>query len=90
MSGGSYEYLYCKQLTEGEYLVAQMANSLKEDGHKDAANRTKKVLKKMKEIQQLQMELADVWQAQEWYESCDYGPGDVTEAVRKWRGERKP
>lgn len=88
MSGGSFDYLFCKdahRLVDAESDVQRMAVQLFEMGFKDASKKTRRILGLIRSIERIQDEMADVWQAVEWFCSSDWGPDQVEEAIDKWR-----
>lgn len=89
MSGGSYNYLFVRELCTDTEDIERMAARLRELGHADAAEHTNQVVVSMNRARELQAQLAGVWQAVEWFDSCDWGPDDVTDAVTKWRASKR-
>jgi hypothetical protein len=89
MSGGSYDYLYLKELDSHVHLIEEMANRLKELGYDAAAARTREVVTKFAEIVALQTELESVWHAVEWLDSCDWTKETVAEILAKWQASRQ-
>lgn len=96
MSGGSFNYLYCKTLSEtmaSFYDLKQMVETLEaEFPHSAAAIDTRRiydVLDQMirewdapdSEVQRL----AHVWQVIEWWQSNDYGFDSAEKAVREYK-----
>jgi hypothetical protein len=88
MSGGSYNYLCNRYLSNDTEDVERMAARLRELGHEDAAQRTEEVVGAMKLAASIQEELSDVWRAVEWIDSCDSSEGDERRAVEAWRAKR--
>lgn len=91
MSGGSFNYLCHKDvggvLGEGREDLRGMAGALAALGHdaKDVAERTAALLTKADEMQAEIEALADVWQAVEWWQSCDYSREQVFIAIGRYR-----
>ena len=85
MSGGSFNYLCSQELTESSGLVESMGECLRSYGYEDVAQLTEQVSAKMKEINQIQSVLKDVWKCAEWVESGDYLPPDLADAVAEFR-----
>lgn len=85
MSGGSFNYLYDRDLVELKHTVRQMQGELAALGLEDAAARTGMILARMDQIESIQAEMRDVWKAVEWLKSGDWGVDFVEEAVRAWR-----
>lgn len=82
MSGGSYDYLYCKEVSELAWSEApidslvEMANDLeKEFPGTKAAVLTREVVTQLQEaltgLGQKVEALSRVWYAMEWWKSCD-------------------
>ena len=90
MSGGSFDYLYSKDLIDGRGLVERMRDELHRRGYHDAALRTADVLAVFDRVEVLQEELRDLWQEVEWCCSCDTTAEDVAVAVEKWRTTGRP
>lgn len=89
MSGGSYNYLFtelgfCDRVGD----IERMAARLRELGHEDAEARTREAAEALRRADAIREELAAVWQAVEWNDSCDSSEGDEVQAVEKWRQGR--
>ena len=92
MSGGSYDYLYCKEvanLFENDEILQAMADRLLDIGAGSLAARdTGSLLVELEHIRlrfELIMErLSPVWKAVEWYDSKDFGESDVRAAIEKY------
>lgn len=86
MSGGSYEYLFTKDLVDHYETVTAMAERIAELGGRNstAALDTYTVLSLMRAVRILAGHLENVWMAVEWYDSCDYGKEQVDEALREY------
>ncbi|RKN35970.1 hypothetical protein [Streptomyces hoynatensis] len=86
MSGGSYDYLYAKDLVDLYGSVEEMAQRLSQLAERDspAARDTWTILGLMDAIRSMQGRLEGVWHAVEWYDSCDYSRDQVDEAVKKY------
>ncbi|WP_405536894.1 hypothetical protein [Streptomyces antimycoticus] len=92
MSGGSYNYLYCHvnglETQRGD--IEAMRDRLEElaregaPGAHKAARLTRYVLIHLDLAEARAQELADVWHAVEWRDSCDYGDDTMREALAKW------
>ncbi len=90
MSGGSFNYLYCK--TPAELFAAgddlrRMADELDALGHqaRHAANRTKALVGLLGHVGQEIQALSDVWQAVEWWRSNDRSREDVYVALGRYQ-----
>ncbi|AMO25936.1 hypothetical protein Blue_113 [Bacillus phage Deep Blue] len=96
MSGGSFNYLCYKQIHElfdEENLIEleNMATSLIELGHKDAAqellNMKYTIEQSVVRVEVMKERLHDVMHAVEWHVSGDRSKEAVAEAVKEYRGE---
>ncbi|MEV7466122.1 hypothetical protein AB0O20_06355 [Streptomyces kronopolitis] len=93
MSGGSYNYLAEHQPGELEARrgdIEAMRDRLAEledervTGAARAARLTRYVLIHLDLAEQRAQELADVWHAIEWRDSCDYSDATMRQALAKW------
>ncbi len=85
MSGGSFDYL-CHQdceLSSYTHQIVAMRDQLRKDGYEDAAKRTDYVLQHLEKAQRVASELKDVWQAMEWWKSCDWNEDELRAAAEK-------
>ena len=93
MSGGSHNYLYKKLRSEGElggvYSYVCMEESLRSNGHTEAADRVQEITVLLERAQVLHLELEDVMHMQEWHDSRDVGREEVVEAVDRWKANRR-
>lgn len=99
MSGGSFNYLCCK---DAEQLLAggcsselvEMRDKLREIGAIDAAGQTDAIIATIAEARALvgiRVEaLKEIWKAVEWVESLDWGPERIEKALSKFRGKDDP
>jgi len=93
MSGGSYDYLYCKDvdsLLNSVPTVQEMADRLAGLGYaEDAARETEELLLTLRQfenrINSMQARLSCVWRAVEWWDSCDSGEDCVKDALQEYR-----
>lgn len=92
MSGGYYNYLYCRidSLIDREYDLEEMANDLADLGYAyDAALATGKLISKIrqfkKDIIKNSESLSEVWKAMEYWRSGDWGEDSLKEALDKYR-----
>lgn len=99
MSGGSYNYLYAHpqgDLEARRGSIEAMRNRLagleadRVPGAARAARLTRYVLIHLDLAEQKAQELADVWHAIEWWDSCDYGEEDVRKALTDWLDKTDP
>lgn len=94
MSGGSFDYLYCKfrDMQSHTDNLGKMADRLAVLGYKDAAREAHRLLADVRKYEArmdaYEDELAGIFQAVEWYDSCDWDPEQVEEAIQKWRGNK--
>jgi hypothetical protein len=97
MSGGSYEYLYCK---EGEEIfnysckewLEKMADDLAKLGYADdAAKETMDLLLTIRaaqnRIESMKRRLNPVFHAMKWWQSCDSSEETFKNELKKYRGE---
>ena len=93
MSGGSYEYLCFKEpsdLFHVEETIQRMADDLARLGYADdAAKETMSLLLEIR-VSRIRLQshldrIKDVWQAVEWWRSCDSSEDSVKEALKKYR-----
>ena len=94
MSGGIYNYLYCKdsEMLLGEYPdndIEEIVNRLAELGYEDASKESYRLLQVIKQsrirVQTIQNRLSGIWKAVEWYDSGDWGKESIEEAVKNYR-----
>ena len=93
MSGGSYDYLYSKDvedLLHSQETVQNMADRLAGLGYaSDAAKETEMILLTLRQfenrISAMKERLSEVWHSVEWWDSCDSGEDSVKNALEKYR-----
>jgi hypothetical protein len=92
MSGGSYNYLYCKgasYLLDNVGYLEEMGEVLLKEGYEDVALDMFRLVEYIKSakirIDVLSTQLSDVMKAVEWYESCDIGKNSLKESIEKYR-----
>lgn len=92
MSGGSYNYLYCKDVPELMNEVScleDMTDFLVLNNYHDVAMDMRRLVEYIKtaenRITVLSEQLKGVMKAVEYYESCDYGRDDLDKAIEKYR-----
>lgn len=96
MSGGSYNYLYCKDsdaLLNEERELTSMAERLAELGYaEDAARETEELLLIIRQakirIDVRARRLSGVWHAVEWWDSADSGEDGVKHALDAYRNPK--
>jgi len=96
MSGGSYDYLYSRDSDElfgYSGVLEEMADRLAKLGYADAAaQETLWILLEMRAFQNrintVKDRLRDVWQAVEWWDSCDSNEKCLKEAVKEYNDSR--
>jgi len=92
MSGGSYAYLYCKEVEElfkEIGYIDDMCEELEKMDYIDVARDMRRLSEYIKtaynRIDVLAEQLRPIMKAVEWYRSSDYGLDDVEKAVAKYR-----
>lgn len=94
MSGGSYNYLYCKEpaeMFENVLYIDDMAAALTKLNYLDVARDMTRLSEYIKtaynRIEVLSEQLKPVMKAVEYYEDCDFSEENVKEAVEKYRND---
>jgi hypothetical protein len=87
MSGGSWDYLYCAELTGNlenrtNDLEAMRKRLLEYHNGAGAAEKTNEVIAAIKRMRELAQELEPVWKAIEWRDSGDGGDDDIYAALK--------
>lgn len=94
MSGGSWNYLYCKDVDElmngsSTELLQDMVDRLNSAGFKDVAKDTQRLVEYIKSarirIETLFEALSPVFKAVEWFDSGDWGKETLNNEVLKYR-----
>jgi hypothetical protein len=93
MSGGSYEYLYSKDVEDLLYMqetIQKMADRLAGLGYaSDAAKETQELLLTLRQfenrISAIKERLSDVWHSVELLDNRDSGEDSVKNALEKYR-----
>lgn len=89
MSGGSFNYICFKddieQLAANRSSIESMLEELERLGYHSAALETSMILDHFKECERLVRNLEEIWQAVEWYISCDWGKSQVEKAYKKYQ-----
>lgn len=94
MSGGSWNYLYCKDVDElmngsSTELLQDMADRLNSAGFEDVAKDTQRLVEYIKSasirIETLFEALSPVFKAVEWFDSGDWGKETLNNEVLKYR-----
>lgn len=97
MSGGSWNYLYCKDVDElmngsSTELLQDMADRLNSAGFKDVAQDTQRLVEYIKSasirIETLFETLSPVFKAVEWLDSGDWGEETLNNEILKYRNAR--
>ena len=85
MSGGSFNYLCWKEISElmaNRDTLTSMADRLLEMGYKDAAKETLKFLYTLEQaetrLETMRERLEEVWKAVEWFDSGDWSRVECT------------
>lgn len=98
MSGGSYDYLYCKdpeELLGKANDIEDMAETLIKNGYEDVGRDMIRLSEYIRSayirVDVLSEQLRPIMKAVEWYESADIGADGLQKAVEKYRngGEDK-
>ncbi len=92
MSGGSYNYLYCKEPEEFMNYTGDledMSDQLNQLGYEDVARDMRRLLEYIKSakirIEVLSKKLSPVMKAVEWYDSADWGLETLDKEIQKYR-----
>lgn len=92
MSGGSFNYLYCRntdELMNNTSDLEEMRDYLISYGYEDIAKDAQRLIEYIKSaecvIGTLKNMLEPVFHAAEWYESGDYGKEKMIEVLEKYR-----
>ena len=94
MSGGSWDYLYSKDiddLMQGSdiELLEEMADYLNQNGYEDVAKDTRRLVEYIKSakirVETLFEMLSPVFKAVEWYCSGDWGKDRVGKVIEEYR-----
>ena len=97
MSGGSWSYLYSKEVDElVQYgsirLLEEMDDYLNSSGYEDVAKDVRRLVEYIKSaiirIETLHEMLSPVFKAVEWYDSSDCGKDSVSRAIEDYRNGR--
>lgn len=97
MSGGSWSYLYSKEIDElMQYsnieLLEEMADYLNQNGYKDVAKDTRRLVEYIKSakirVETLFETLSPVFKAVEWFDSGDWGEETLNNEILKYRNAR--
>jgi len=98
MSGGSFDYLYCKDTEEFFGLdsinsLTDMAVILKKEGYEDVSKDVFRLVGYIKsartEVDILRKQLKDVIHSVEWFDSHDYGEDTLREHIEMYRSSKK-
>ena len=94
MSGGSYDYLFCREVNE-LFSVDALDNMesievhLLSTGYDDIAKDVRRLIEYIKSadnrISVLHEQLGGVFKAVEWYDSGDYSKGTMKKELEKYR-----
>lgn len=94
MSGGSWSYLYSREVdeliqSENIELLEDMADYLNQNGYEDVAKDTRRLVEYIKSakirVETLFEILSPVFKAVEWYYSADCGKDKVDETIEEYR-----
>ena len=98
MSGGSFNYLYCKDTEEFFALdnmnsLIDMAVILKKEGYEDVSKDVFRFVGHIKssrtEVDILRKQLKDVMRSVEWFDCGDFGPDTLKEHIEMYRSSKK-
>lgn len=97
MSGGSLNYLYCKDIEDSliEYIpeIEEVERYLLEKGYDDVSMDVRRLIEYLKtsynRIYVLNKQLKPIFRAVELKMSADLGDDGVIRAIRKYRGEEE-
>ena len=96
MSGGSYDYLYCKEpyeLFNNAGYIEDMSDTALRLGYEDIAldlTRLAEYIKSAKiRVTVLQGQLKEVMHDIEWYEDCDIGEDTLKQTFEEYRRGNK-
>ena len=99
MSGGSYDYLYCKEPHElfayhGVKTLEKMESRFLELGHEDVAKDFRRLIEYIKSannrVEVLGGQLNEMMHDIEWYDSGDIGADTLAKRVEKYRQADTP
>lgn len=92
MSGGSFNYLYCKDVPELMNNVSsleEMSEILIREGYEDVATDMRRLIEYIKSsqirISVLSGQLKEVMKAVEWFEDCDIGKETLNTRIEEYR-----
>jgi hypothetical protein len=97
VSGGSWNYLFCKDIDElmngsSTELLQDMVDRLNSAGFKDVAKDTQRLVEYIKSasirIETLFETLSPVFKAVEWFDSGDWGEETLNNEILKYRNAR--
>lgn len=97
MSGGSWNYLFCKDIDElmngsSTELLQDMVDRLNSAGFEDVAKDTQRLVEYIKSasirIETLFETLSPVFKAVEWFDSGDWGKETLNNEILKYRDAR--
>lgn len=98
MSGGSFDYLYCKDTEEFFSLdsinsLIDMAVILKKEGYEDVSKDVFRLVGYIKsartEVDILRKQLKDVIHSVEWFDCGDFGPDTLKEHIEMYMSSKK-
>ena len=98
MSGGSYNYLYCKETGEFFNLdsinsLSDMADMLLKEGYEDVSRDVARLIEYIKSawirVDVLREQLSDVMRSVEWFDSGDFGRDTLREHIEMYRLDKE-
>ncbi len=94
MSGGSYDYLYCKdaeELFSKAVDIEDMAETLEKLNYLDVARDMRRLAEYIKtarnRVEVLSKQLRPIMKAVEWYEDCDIGEDTLGKEIEEYRNK---
>ena len=99
MSGGSFNYIYCRdaeKLFDSRSIadLASIEEILLQHNEMDVAKDVRRLIEYIKSarnrVEVLHQQLAPVLKAAEWFEDCDVSEDSMRRAIEKYRTEGKP
>lgn len=94
MSGGSYDYLYCKdteELFSKAVDIEDMAETLEKLNYLDVARDMRRLAEYIKtahnRVEVLSKQLRPIMKAVEWYEDCDIGEDKLGKEIEEYRNK---
>lgn len=92
MSGGSFDYLYAKDIDDSGFQssLSEMIDSMKENGYHEIANHLEKITILMDKAYEKKIVLQTIMHDYEWYISCDYGKDQWEKSMHDYLANFQP